>query len=197
MKAIGISGVPGTGKTTIARRLSEYLNMPTIDLSDYAIKNMLVIAYDSSTQSYVIDEEKLQRSVVALYQNMGPLIIDSHYVEILPREMFEVVFILRRDPSELLDLLLSRGWSSKKVAENVEAELLSVCTINAIEELGEDAVIEIDASNRSLDDVAREAIDILFGDKPAYYGHRIDWLSILSDDKIEKVFKFIEKNRIW
>ncbi len=196
MKAIGISGVPGTGKTTLAKMLSEYLKIPTIDLSEYAIRNMLIIAYDSSIQSYIVDEERLQQSIVMLYQNEGPLIIDSHYVEILPREIFEIIFVLRRNPDELLSILLSRGWSNRKVAENVEAELLSICTINIIEELGEDIVIEIDVSNRDISDVARETIDILFGDKPAYYGHRIDWLSILSSDRIDRILEFIEKNRI-
>ncbi|MCS7112307.1 MAG: adenylate kinase family protein [Ignisphaera sp.] len=194
MRVIGVSGVPGTGKTSLARTLSEYLEIPMINLSDYTINNMLVIAYDPSTQSYIVDEERLRQSVLELYRSRGPLVIESHYVEVVPREIFEVVFVLRRAPDELLNVLLSRGWSGRKVAENIEAELLSVCTVNAVEELGEDLVIEVDVSGRDTSDVAREVIDVLFGDRPAYYGHRIDWLSILSDDRIEKVIEFIEKN---
>lgn len=195
VKSIGISGVPGTGKTSVAKKLSEYLNIPTVDLSEYAIRNRLIVAYDPTTQSYIVDEEKLRGSVLSLYQSEGSLIIDSHYVEILPREIFEVVIILRRDPEELLNTLLLRGWSPGKVAENVEAELLSICTVNAIDELGEDMVIEVNTSNQAIDIVVREVIDILFGDKPTYYGHTIDWLSMLPSDKIDRILKFIEMNR--
>lgn len=195
MKIIGVSGVPGTGKTLLARALSDYLEIPAINLSEYAINSMLVVGYDSSIQSYIVDEEKLRQSILELYLSRGPMIIDSHYVEILPREILEIVFVLRRAPDELIDVLLSRGWSGRKIAENVEAELLSICTINAVEELGDDLVIEIDVTGRSVDDVAREAIDILFGSKSAYYGHRIDWLSTLSSDRIESVLRYIEMNR--
>jgi len=89
---------------------------------------------------------------------------------------------------------LRRGAGTQKVAENVEAELLAVCTVNAVEELGEDVVIEVDTTAKTTEELALEVLDIVFGEKPAYYGNTIDWLEKLDKEKLAYVLSYIEKN---
>uniref|UniRef100_A0A7C2VI88 Putative adenylate kinase n=1 Tax=Ignisphaera aggregans TaxID=334771 RepID=A0A7C2VI88_9CREN len=165
MKCVGISGTPGTGKTSVGKHLSAKMGIPMIELGNYVIENKLYLYFDELRNSYVIDEDKVRNSVRRLFEDIGPLIVISHYVEVLPRDILELVVVLRRDPYELISVLNARGWRTHKVAENVEAELLSVCTLNAVEELGEDMVVEVDTTSRSVSDVAEEILEIVYGEK--------------------------------
>ncbi|MEM0027080.1 MAG: adenylate kinase family protein [Ignisphaera sp.] len=195
MRSIGISGVPGTGKSQLAKRLSQYLGIEVVELSEFAIRNNYVIAYDDNRSSYIIDEERLSMAVEEMVKEKGPIIIVGHYIEIVPKNVLEVALVLRRNPLEIIKVLENRGWSPRKIAENVEAELVGICTANAIEEFGEDIVIEIDSTSKTVDDLAKEAIDIIFGDKPTYYGYSIDWTSKLSDEDLQTLLHFIEMYR--
>jgi len=165
VKCVGISGTPGTGKTSVGKHLSAKMGIPMIELGNYVIENKLYLYFDELRNSYVIDEDKVRNSVRRLFEDIGPLIVISHYVEVLPRDILELVVVLRRDPYELISVLNARGWRTHKVAENVEAELLSVCTLNAVEELGEDMVVEVDTTSRSVSDVAEEILEIVYGEK--------------------------------
>lgn len=197
MKCIGISGTPGTGKSSVARELSLRLQVPLIELSNYVIENNLYVYYDELRNSYVVDEDKVRERLIELYKKEGALIIVGHYLEILPRELFELVLILRRDPYDLINILKLRSWPDHKVAENIEAELLSICTLNAIEELGEDIVVEVDTTSKDVSAVVDEVIDIIFGAKPVYHGLRIDWLSIIPEKKLSNILSYIERYRVY
>lgn len=197
MKCIGISGTPGTGKSSVARELSKELQIPVIELSEFVVNNNLYLYYDAIRNSYVVDEEKLRNSMAKLYRERGAFIIVGHYVEILERDLYELVIVLRRNPIELLNILKTRRWPDSKVAENVEAELLSVCTFNAIEELGEDLVVEVDVTSKNVSEVVNEIMDILLGLKSVYLGHRIDWLSLVPEKDLEAILSYIEKYRLY
>jgi adenylate kinase len=86
--------------------------------------------------------------------------------------------ILRLSPLELKARLQARGYSEKKIMENIEAEALDVILIEALENCSQ--VHEIDTTCRSPHEVAdlavktiRREIDMLPGD--------IDWLDQLKD----------------
>ena len=85
---------------------------------------------------------------------------------------------LRRDPDELREVLRSRGFDERKVAENVAAEILDVCLFDAIEAYGEKKVCEINISNRGEEEVADEVMQIIEGKKECKVG-RVDWLTKL------------------
>lgn len=195
MKVLGISGTPGVGKSSVSRKLSEILNIPHIELSQLVIEKGLYTEFDEERLSYVIDEDAVRRYLRKLYEDMGPFILDSHYAEIAPKEILEIVIVLRLDPLKLLDRLLAKGWPARKVAENVEAELLSIPTLNAIDELGEEMVLEIDVTNMSINDAVQEIISSVMGEKPKYLGHTIDWLERLPIDKLEWLIEFINIHR--
>ena len=112
------------------------------------------------------------------------MVIDTHFGEIIPKEYVDKVIVLRTDPEELEKRLWRKGWWWEKIRENVEAEILSVCTHNAIEAFGEDRVYEVDTTSKTIDQVIDEILDILMG--KAKPGLRFDWLSIKPLDKIEK-----------
>jgi adenylate kinase len=197
LKCIGISGTPGTGKSSVAKELSKELQIPVIELSEFVVNNNLYLYYDAIRNSYVVDEEKVRNSIAKLYRERGAFIIVGHYVEILERDLYELVIVLRRNPIELLNILKTRRWPDSKVAENVEAELLSVCTFNAIEELGEDLVVEVDVTSKNVSEVVNEIMDILLGLKSVYLGHRIDWLSLVPEKDLEAILSYIEKYRLY
>ncbi|MCC5990477.1 MAG: AAA family ATPase, partial [Thermosphaera sp.] len=67
-KAIVIAGVPGTGKSTLARELARVLNTEAIDLSKLALENNLILEYDASRKTYVIDEEAVASRVRSIVE---------------------------------------------------------------------------------------------------------------------------------
>ena len=171
---IVISGVPGTGKSTVTSILSETLGWEKVDLSKAAIRYGLVLEEDRERGTYVIDEDAV-RSWVRRKASEGPLIIDSHYGEIVDDDILLKLFVLRLRPDILLDRLLKRGWHPRKVAENVEAELIGVCTTNALEEHPREKVCEIDTTGRTPDEVAEDILMTLAGKRECLIG--VDWLS--------------------
>jgi adenylate kinase len=183
-----ISGVPGTGKSTVAARLSRLLGWELVNLSETAIKLGLILEEDKERNTYVVDEGAV-RAWVRKKSLEQPLIVDSHYGEIVDDDILLKIFVLRLRPDILLKRLLERGWDLRKVAENVEAELLGVCTSNALEEHPKEKVCEIDATGKTPEEIVEDILLILAGRKNCVSG--IDWLSV--PEVVESTLSFLTK----
>ncbi len=184
LAVIVVTGTPGTGKTSVARELARRLGALHIDLSKYVIEEGLYIDYDVERASFIIDEEKVIDRIKELISKHDNIVIDTHYGEIAPPELVDKVIVLRTDPEELEKRLLEKGWWWEKIRENIEAEILSVCTHNAIEVFGEEKVYEVDTTGKTIEQVLEEIMEILEG--KGIPGLRYDWLAIKPLEKIEK-----------
>ncbi|MEM1794727.1 MAG: adenylate kinase family protein [Desulfurococcaceae archaeon] len=184
-KVIVVTGTPGVGKTRISQMLAKVLNALHIDLSLFVIEKGLYTEYDEEAESYVIDEERVVEELRKVIEERELVIVDSHYGEIVPEDYVALAIVLRIDPVELRNRLIKKGWKKAKVRENVEAELLSICTINAIEAYGENRVFEVDTTGKEVGEVIDEILRIIRGE--GIPGHRIDWLNIKNLSELEEV----------
>ena len=75
-----------------------------------------------------------------------------------------------------IEELEARGYSEGKIRENVEAEMVDVCLVEAQGALGPERVCEIDTTDRTPDEVVEEIASIIRGRKPCVCC-RVDWLS--------------------
>ena len=185
---IAVSGTPGVGKTAVAKELSHKLNAIYLNLSNVVIEKKLYSEYDSERGTYVIDEEKLRSYIRGMTRQSRKLVIvDSHYGEIVDDDLLIKIFVLRLDPRILLKRLLSRSWPPAKIKENIESEILGICTVNALSEHPESKVCEIDVTGKSVDDVVAEILNILHSRGNCRIG--IDWLKDYS--AIDELLNFL------
>jgi len=120
-KAVVISGTPGVGKTSVALRISEVLGGKYLNLSDFVLSNNLYTQYDSETGSFVIDEGRLKKVLNDLIRTSeGYVVIDSHYGEIVDDELIFKIVDLTGDQRVLYKRLVSKGWSGRKLLDNLE-----------------------------------------------------------------------------
>jgi len=177
---IVVAGVPGTGKTSVSRELALLTGFTTIELGEYALEKGFILGFDDERKTYVIDEERLAMEI-ARHAGMQdkPIIVSTHYPEILQPEVVDKVFVLRTHPLVLEKRLMDKGWDRRKISENIMAEILGVVAYNAVTAFGEDKVYEIDTSNTSPRDVAMLILGILRGETRVEPGIHIDWLSTL------------------
>ena len=183
-KIIVVSGTPGTGKTLLAKKLAEKLGACYVNLSRLVIEKKLYVEYDTGRNTFVVDEERVREYLRGLAEECRLIVVDSHYGEISPRELVDKIIVLRLDPVELERRLRERGWGENKVKENIQAEILGVSTINALEEQGEEKVFEINVTGRSLEEVLNEALNIVEGRRKKR--EFIDWFSIKTFDELER-----------
>jgi len=175
-KAIVISGTPGVGKTLVATRLASRLGLSYINLSDLVVRESLYIDVDEVRGSLIIDEDRLVGRLTELLSGSeSDVIVDSHYGEVIPDEFVRTIFVLRLSPIILYERLTSRGWDKEKVKENVEAEILGICTYNALNEHPESKVCEVDVTNKEVDEVVEEIVNVLNNVKKCEVW--VDWLS--------------------
>jgi adenylate kinase len=96
-------------------------------------------------------------------------------------------FILRAHPEILQKRLKQRNYTKQKVDENVEAEVIGICQMDALYAFGEEKVFEIDTSELSVNDV----VDLIQGviENPKEPS-RIDWMVILEQEgRVDKFLK--------
>lgn len=135
MKVILVSGTTGTGKTTIAKRLAKKKNYQYIDLNKLLIKKRLYSGYDKKLKTYIIEPSKAVKLMVNLIKASKEkgLVIDSHLAHFLPMKYADLCIITKTSLKKLKKRLEKRKYPKEKIKENMEAEILDVCLVEALE----------------------------------------------------------------
>ncbi|MGC8601691.1 MAG: adenylate kinase family protein [Thermoprotei archaeon] len=171
-----LCGVPGTGKTSIARILKDRYNV--VELGEVIKAERLYTNFDEETGSFVIDEEAVRSKIKDLLKDDTIIEwIDLSFVDVQPT----AAIVLRTNPLVLKKRLEERGYPPKKVKENVLAELLGVVHANIIKKWG-DRVFDIDTSTGGPDQSARLFISVIEGRAKS---QAIDWLTTLKPDELD------------
>lgn len=146
---------------------------------------------DEERGTLIADLERVSRRFREIILNTDQdIIVEGHFApDVVPSEHVTIAFVLRRSPEELKRVLESRGYSEKKIAENLAAEILDVCLYDAISRLGKEKVCEVDVTSRDAEDVVKEILDILCGLRERRIGI-VDWLGKLeAEGKLEEYLK--------
>jgi adenylate kinase len=119
---VAVTGTPGTGKTTVARRLADDLGVKYVNVTE-RVREGASAGYDDERDAPVADIDALRDSVPE------DAVLDGHLSHRLDPDF---VVLLRCAPNVLRSRLEERGWSDAKVDENVEAESLDVTAAEAL-----------------------------------------------------------------
>eukprot|EP00002_Diphylleia_rotans_P023823 TRINITY_DN4693_c0_g2_i3.p1 TRINITY_DN4693_c0_g2~~TRINITY_DN4693_c0_g2_i3.p1 ORF type:complete len:183 (+),score=44.44 TRINITY_DN4693_c0_g2_i3:64-612(+) len=149
-----ITGTPGTGKTTLSEEVSRLTSMRHVNISQLVKEKQLYEEYDAEFDTYIIDEDKvcdeLEDQMVE-----GFNVVDHHGCDFFPQRWFDLVVVLKSTTENLYDRLVKRGYTEKKVNENMECEIMQVVEEEARESYEEEVVVVLDSN--SPDDVASNA----------------------------------------
>ncbi|MEM0088096.1 MAG: adenylate kinase family protein [Thermofilum sp.] len=174
--AIVVTGTPGVGKTTVAQELAKRLGLIYINLAELVISKKLYLYFDDSLKSYVVDVIKC-RSYLSEVLSCRE-VLDTHVLDAIPPEKTRIVIVLRLNPLELKKRLQLRGYSGRKLSENVESEVLGVVLSDAVSIFGENSVCEVDASGKSVEEIVSLLLDVVAAGKPSEKCRAglVDWL---------------------
>lgn len=185
-----ITGTPGVGKTTVSEQLATRLGAMHINLGDLVKRERLTSGYDGRRQTWIADTDRLANRLKQILKQPGTLVVDGHYApSVIPKRSVTMVFVLRRHPRQLKEQLETRGFKGDKLWENIESEILDVCLYDAIMNVGVQKVCEIDTTNKRVEDVVKEILSILDGQKPCIT-KLTDWLETLErESRLDEYLK--------
>jgi adenylate kinase len=110
-------------------------------------------------------------------QSEGTLILDGHYShELLDANVVDHVFVLRKAPWRLIEILQNRLYSYEKVWENVEAEIIGVIMQEAIDLYPPEKLHELDTTNKEPEETVKEILQVINGEK-ATRVEPLDWIA--------------------
>lgn len=133
-KAIIVSGTPGTGKTTTAKKLARKIKGTYLDVNAVIKKYNLAEGYDNKRKSKIVDAKKLSKILIKLInESEKTLVIDSHLSHYLPNKYVKECVICKCSLDKLRRRLKKRGYGKAKIEENAEAEIMDVCLNEARE----------------------------------------------------------------
>ncbi|MCL4135788.1 UNVERIFIED_CONTAM: hypothetical protein GTU68_063655 [Idotea baltica] len=154
-----ITGTPGTGKSTLAQLLGEHSGLQHINVSDVAKENNCFDGYDQVRDCPILDEEKVLDELEDPIEE-GGTIIEYHSCDFFPERFFDIIFVLRSDNTILYDRLHSRGYTGKKLSDNMECEIMAVIRDEAKESYDEHLVHELPSNTpEDLEDNLQRILD--------------------------------------
>ena len=100
---------------------------------------------DNEFNAFILDEDSEDRLLDEMEDMLadGGFVVDFHTCGLFPERWFDLVLVLRADTNVLYDRLKKRGYSDKKVNENMECEIMQVVLDEARESYAEEIVKEI------------------------------------------------------
>lgn len=144
MRVICVTGTPGTGKTTVAKKIAKALNYLYIDVKEVIKREKLSEGYDKKRKCYIVDIKKLnkllikminqyEKSLKKIKNKKNGLIIDSHLSHYLPSRYVDLCIVTKCDIGKLNKRLKKRKYIQSKIKENIESEIFDVCYVEALE----------------------------------------------------------------
>ncbi len=170
------------GKTTVSAILAARLGGLHLNIATLVKNEKITKGCDKKRQTLIADTDRLARRVQQIMSKTSKtLIVDGHYsADIVPSKQVTRVFVLRCHPEELRNRMNARGFQGPKVKENLAAEILDVCLADAVANVGEDKVCEIDTTRQTADATASQIVSILRGRKHCAV-RIVDWLGRLEE----------------
>jgi len=179
--SIVITGNPGVGKHTIAKKISQKLNFPIIDInilakeSEVIEKQKNVIDVDTIKLASIIKKIKLDEKIIV--GHLAPYVVEKNQVDL--------AIILRRIPYHLETVYKERNYSEEKIKENVGSEILGVITHDTMEKYKEKA-FQIDVSEKNIEQVVERVLEII---SKKENNEQVDWLDLVTkNNDLEKFF---------
>ncbi|EGZ12018.1 hypothetical protein PHYSODRAFT_336490 [Phytophthora sojae] len=146
-----VTGTPGTGKTSMCQQLAERCQVLShLNVGDLVKERGLHSGRDEEFDCFVLDEDKVCDEMEDMMAEGGK-VVDFHTCDFFPERWFDLVVVLRVDNTTLFDRLQKRGYSEKKVAENVECEIMEVVLQEARESYAPEIVQEL--PSRTVEDM--------------------------------------------
>jgi adenylate kinase len=188
-RLILIAGTPGTGKTVVGSRLARIMDCRFTTLSWFVLEHGLWTGYDWERRSFIIDYDQLTDRLSSLAGSEGCFIFETHWLEPFEavRDSVDAVILLRCHPLVLYERLVRRGWPIRKVAENVEAELVGVVAHEAASIFSEKA-FELVTSGTSVEATVSSALKAL---RQRLTRCCLSWIDRLKEDEIARVMSLV------
>jgi len=124
---IGITGVPGSGKTTLSKLVSEKYNLQYISVNDLINEKDLWTTIDARDDAKVVNMIALKKELQNIPENC---VIEGHLLCEFPVPLD--ILIILRVPTKLLEKRLNeREYNDFKMKSNLYSELLDYCTDRA------------------------------------------------------------------
>ena len=134
---ICVTGTPGTGKTLYAQALARNKKLLYVPLHDILRKEKLYASYDKAMKSYVYDEHALEKFLTGLIRAARALkeglVIDGHLSHCISPRYIDYCVVMKCDLKTLRRRLHKRRYSARKIRENLDAEILDACLVEARE----------------------------------------------------------------
>ena len=180
---IVITGNPGVGKHTVAKKLCSNLGLDLIDLNEVAIKNRI---YEKKGTTLDVDVGKLEKIVKKIAKKKS-LVVGHLAPYVLSKKQVGVAIVLRRSPYKLTSVYKKRKYSKKKANENLGSEILGVTAYDAITKFGANKVFQVDTTSHTVTNTINKIKSIL---KKKGSGDNVDWLHLVTKNKdLAKFFK--------
>lgn len=171
--SIVITGNPGVGKHTVAKKLSSELGHSIIDLNEVAISAKI---FEKKGTTLDVDVRKLAKLVKKMIK--PNIIIVGHLAPyVVPKRQIKFAIILRKSPYKLISVYKKRKYSKKKALENLGSEILGVIAYDAIASFGSKKVYQIDTTNQSIKKTLSKIKSVL---KKRAQGDKVDWLELVA-----------------
>jgi len=188
---IVVTGTPGTGKTVFSEALAKAIGFKHLDVGKFCLEKRLTLGFDQERQTYIVDMAGLKRLIKGLKDEN--LILDGHIAHLIaPSRYVKVAFVLRCHPRVLKERLEAKGYPLSKIHENVMAEILDVCLIEALKTY-RGKICELDSTGKPVEQLVSEALSFYNGDVKPRIGI-VDWISKLSEEGLlEKYIRGVFK----
>ncbi|EFN56289.1 hypothetical protein CHLNCDRAFT_144675 [Chlorella variabilis] len=140
-----ITGTPGTGKSTLCENVASTTGLRHLEIGKLVKSQQLHSGWDDEFDCLVIDEEKVCDALEDQTAEGGCL-VDYHGCDFFPERWFDLVVVLQTDNTVLWERLEKRGYSRKKIQDNVQCEIMHVIVEEASDSYREEIVHVLQSS---------------------------------------------------